>query len=186
MNEMWKDVPGYEGLYQVSNLGRVKSLPRMVHVRNGNAMRPERIIRGGTFSNDYKFVCLRKDGVNQNHSIHRLVARAFLLNPENLPEVNHIDGNKQNNRVENLEWCDRKRNLQHAIEIGLIESQCKIRRKVTVECGEHIVTFKTMSDCSKFFGFKRGWLNSQIRKHGCSFNYGDCHIEVHERECSGR
>ena len=186
MVEMWKDISGYEGLYQVSNFGRVKSLPRTVRTRSGTGERSERIISGGTYSNDYNFVCLRKNGFNRNHSIHRLVAEAFIPNPSNLPTVNHIDGNKQNNYVENLEWCTQGENLKHAIKIGLVESQCKIRRTVTVECGEHIVTFKTMSDCSKFFGFKRGWLNGQIRKHGCSFDYGDYHIEVHERECSCR
>lgn len=75
-------------------------------------------------------------------------------------------------------------NLKHAVDIGLMESQCKIRRKVTVKRGEHIILFDTMKDCATFFGFKKGWLQNQIRKHGCIFNYKDYEIEVHERgEC---
>ena len=186
MTEIWKDVLGYEGLYQISNFGRVKSLPRTVRKRHGTGVRKEKILQGGIYPNGYKFVCLCESGEKKMKMIHRLVAEAFISNPLNFPTVNHIDGNKLNNHVENLEWCTQGENLKHAIEIGLVESQCKIRRNVTVECGEHIVTFKTMSDCSKFFGFGRGWLNGQIRKHGCSFDYGDCHIEVHERECSSR
>lgn len=186
MIEFWKDVSGYEGLYQVSNLGRVKSLPRTVRTRYGTGVRKEKILQGGSYPNGYVFVCLCKDGEKKMRMIHRLVAEAFIPNPLNLPTVNHRDGNKQHNWVGNLEWCTQGDNLKHAIEIGLVESQCKIRRKVTVECGEHIVTFKTMSDCSRFLGFSRGWLNGQIRKHGCSFDYGDYHIEVRERECYGR
>ena len=180
--EEWKEVKGYEGLYEISNHGRVKSVDRMSH---GKHIR-DKILKGGMFSNGYPYVCLRKKEINKNHLIHRLVAVAFLPNPHNLPEVNHIDGDKSNNSVENLEWCNRSYNLEHAVKIGLVESQCKIRRSVTVKRGEKIVTFKTMKDCAAFFGFKKGWLQNQIRKHGCNFNYKGYVIEVHERECFGR
>ena len=109
------------------------------------------------------------------------MAEAFIENPEGLPLVNHIDGNKTNNHVNNLEWVSYARNFEHAVEIGLMESQCKIRRKVTVKCDEHITTFDTMQDCAAFFGFKKSWLHNQIRKHGCTFNYHGYEIEVHGR-----
>lgn len=180
--EKWKAVKGYEGLYEVSNYGRVKSV---AHVSCGRHFK-EKILKGGKFSNGYLFACLRKDGSNKNHLVHRLVAVAFLDNPENLPEVNHKDGNRTNNRLENLEWCSRSYNLEHALLIGLMPSQCKIRRSVIVKRGEKIATFETMKDCAEFFGFKKGWLHNRIRKHGCTFNYGEYEIEVHERECSSR
>lgn len=81
-----------------------------------------------------------------------------------------------------MEWCSRSDNLKHALNIGLMESQCKIMRKVTVKYDEKIVIFKTMKDCAAFFGYKKGWLQNQIRKHGCKFNFNNYEIEVHERE----
>lgn len=174
----WRDVVGYERKYMVSDTGKIISCER--HGTDGRLLR-EKEIKGGHFSNGYQFVCLRKDSKSKNLLVHRLVAEAFIPNPDDLLVVNHIDGNKRNNCVENLEWCTQGRNLEHAIEIGLIGSQCKIRRKVTVKQGEHIILFDTMKDCAEFFGFKKGWLHNKIRKHGCIFNYGDYEIEVHGR-----
>ena len=175
----FKPIKGYEGLYEVNELGEVYSCERITS--NGKHIQRKKL-KGGSFSNDYKFVCLRKDGVNKNHSIHRLVAETFIPNPSKLSDVNHIDGNKQNNCVENLEWCSRSENLKHAIKIGLVESQCKIRRKVTAtfEDNKQIV-FSSMKNCAEFFGFKKGWLQNRIRKHGCVFNYKNYLIEVEER-----
>lgn len=177
--EQWKDVLGYEGIYQISNFGNVKRLSIVLH----NRFYKEKLLtichNSGT---GYDFVCLRKNDKDKNFSVHRLVAQTFIPNPNNLSDVNHIDGNKQNNSIENLEWCSRSDNLKHALNIGLMESQCKIRRRVTVKCDEKIVTFETMKDCAAFFGFKKGWLQNQIRKHGCKFNFKNYEIEVHERE----
>lgn len=101
MNEIWKDIKGYEGLYQVSNLGRIKSFPR-----NGTRSKEAAILRGHDTPKGYMQICLTKDRVRKTIKIHRLVAEAFLPNPTNLPQINHKDENKQNNRVDNLEWCD--------------------------------------------------------------------------------
>lgn len=175
---MWKPIRNYEGLYMVSSTGRILSCERKGS--DGRVLK-EKSLNGGQYSNGYKFVCLRKDGKNKNCSIHRLVADAFIPNPSRLPVVNHKDGNINNNCTDNLEWCTQGSNLEHAVEIGLVESQCKIRRKVTVKHGEHIILFDTMKDCAAFFGFKKGWLHNQIRKHGCTFNYSKYNIEVHGR-----
>lgn len=111
--EVWKDIEGFEGKYQVSNMGNVRSFSRW---KNGNILKP------GTNGSGYFYVQLVKDGRKNVivRVIHRLVAIAFIENPDNLPEVNHIDGNKKNNNVENLEWVSRERNIQHAFDIGLI------------------------------------------------------------------
>lgn len=101
MQEIWKDVKGYEDYYQVSNNGNVKSL------RNGKILIPSITIHG------YKRITLCKNGKKENKVIHRLVAEAFLDNPKNLICVNHKDENKLNNCVENLEWCDRKYNTNY-------------------------------------------------------------------------
>ena len=97
MEEIWKEVPGYEGYYWVSNFGNVKSVPRQGS-RGG-------IMAGRIDKKGYKDFTFRKDGEQTTMKCHRLVAMAFLPNPNNLPEVNHKDENKLNNRVDNLEWC---------------------------------------------------------------------------------
>lgn len=179
MVEIWKDIKGYEGLYQVSNLGRVKSLERKSDL-DGRLIK-SKILKTGLNNPGYKFLVLRKNGVSKNKMIHRLVAEIFIPNQDNYYCVNHIDGNKQNNRVDNLEWCTQGFNLKHAIKIGIVKNQCKITRKVTVKYNEKIIIFETMKDCAAYFGFKKGWLQNRIRKHGCTFNYKGHEIEVHER-----
>ena len=118
MKEIWKDIPGYEGLYQVSNLGRVKSLERYKDNNSGLVKMPEKIMQGG-IRNGYVLVYLTKDGKRKTFSAHRLVAQAFIPNPEQKPTINHINGNKQDNRVENLEWNTDKENINHAVKTGL-------------------------------------------------------------------
>ena len=109
--EIWKWIFGYEGLYQVSNFGRVKSF----NGRWGSVQ----ILKPVLQKNGYLTVSLCKNGKLKTVKIHRLVAETFLTNSDNLPEVNHKDGNKLNNCVENLEWCTGKENVQHALENGL-------------------------------------------------------------------
>lgn len=105
--EVWKDIEGYEGLYQVSNMGRVKSLGATNRV--GWHLR-EKILKQTIEPKGYLKVGLRKNNKIQTVRVHRLVANAFLPNPFNLPQVNHKDENKTNNHVENLEWCTNKYN----------------------------------------------------------------------------
>ena len=113
MNEIWKDVVGYEGLYQVSNLGNVKSLPRCIEWKGSIRHQPERLLKPANNGKGYLRVCLCKNGKEKHCRVHRLVASAFIYNPNNLPEVNHIDENKTNNCVDNLEWCDHEYNINY-------------------------------------------------------------------------
>lgn len=115
MTEIWKDIAGYEGLYQVSNLGRVKSLPKQY----GFSYRPEKILAEVVDSHGYVVFNLRKDGRKKQVYLHRVVASTFIDNPFNYPQVNHLNGDKKDNRVENLEWCTAKQNVQHAYNNGL-------------------------------------------------------------------
>lgn len=101
--EIWKDIKDYEGLYQISNLGRVKS------IKFGK----EKILKGSKDKDSYLVVSLYKEGKQKNYYIHRLVATAFIDNPNNLPQVNHSNEDKTDNRVENLEWCDSKYNINY-------------------------------------------------------------------------
>ena len=117
MKEIWKDIPGYEGLYQASNLGIIKSLKRIAKKEyNNNRIVHERIMNGTKNADGYLKVHFKNKerNIDKGLFIHRLVAKAFLPNPDNLPQVNHKDGNKTNNRIDNLEWCSNLYNQQHA------------------------------------------------------------------------
>ena len=116
MEEIWKDVVGYEGLYQVSNLGRTKSLDRIVSTGKGMRKHHGKILIQQLDGQKHYFqVSLSKNGKVKKIQVHCLVAQTFIPNPKNKPEVNHIDGNKQNNNVTNLEWVTTKENMQHAL-----------------------------------------------------------------------
>lgn len=117
--ELWRDIIGYEGCYQVSNLGRVKSVVRTVRSYPNERIVPERILQQQRLRSGYISVGLWKNHKFKRATVHRLVANAFLSNPENLPQVNHKDGNKGNNSLNNLEWCSRDENMRHAYRHGL-------------------------------------------------------------------
>lgn len=103
--EVWKDIPDYKNLYQISNFGRVKSLERLIYRKNGNYIVKEKILKNKTNTKGYLSISMCKNGKVKYVMIHRLVAQAFIPNPNNFPCINHKDENKQNNCVENLEWC---------------------------------------------------------------------------------
>ena len=114
IEEIWKPIEGYEGLYEVSNTGQVRSLDR--YVKNGHSsyrLQKGRVLSPTKHRYGYLFVILTCNGKHKMFLVHRLVAQAFILNPDNLPQVNHKDEDKSNNRVDNLEWCDHKYNMNY-------------------------------------------------------------------------
>lgn len=112
-NEEWKDLIGYEGLYQISNYGRVKSIERVIISKKAKREVKSRIVKPYDHSGGYIDYVLFKDGEKKHIYAHRLVAQHFLQNPNNLPEVNHKDFDKRNNHVLNLEWCTASENITH-------------------------------------------------------------------------
>ena len=128
--EEWRDIKGYEGLYQVSNEGRIKSLERIANRSDGKVEILKEKIRKLTKDKDgYLCVPLVKELKRKFCKVHRLVAKAFIDNPDNLPEINHKDECKSNNSVENLEWCDRKYNTNYGTRpLKLYEKQIDRKR----------------------------------------------------------
>jgi hypothetical protein len=123
--EIWKPIEGlkdgfYDGLYEVSNLGRFKMLPRILNCPNGQRLTKEKIVTGSN-SHGYRTIVFKKNRIKYQIDIHVLVARAFISNPNGYPQVNHIDANRANNEVSNLEWCTQKMNSRHALELGLFK-----------------------------------------------------------------
>ena len=155
--EEWRAVVGYEGLYQVSNLGRVMSLERYDRAKK---FWPRRIRVLSHDSDGYLVVCLYKDGAKKTCKVHRLVAQAFIDNPNNYPEVNHIDENKKNNCVENLEWATAKENTNY----GTARARKSAKQKNNVHpCpviqktldGMEVARYASCSDIPRLTKFKR-------------------------------
>lgn len=119
-NEVFKPIKDFEGIYEISQAGNVKSVLRTIPHRTSKRLTiRERILKPNTGTNGYRYVHLRKPGTSFTLYIHRWVAITFIPNPINLPQVNHKDGNKTNNHVDNLEWCDQSTNMLHAYKEGL-------------------------------------------------------------------
>lgn len=151
--EFWKDIEGYEGLYQISSFGRVKSL---------KSRRGVKILRPWYAGEGYLQVALKKNRTTKREKfyVHRLVAKAFISNPTNLPQINHKDKNKKNNNVENLEWCDAQYNIEFskAKQVGQYDLK-----------GNLIKTWKSAYEIERSLGYCRAsiWLCcvGKLKKH---------------------
>ena len=158
-SEIWKDVVGFEGLYKVSNKGNVYSVERISSQGNecgGFTLKPT-ITRGG-----YLQVKLYKDGIREHKYVHRIVAKAFIPNPNNYPEINHKDEDKTNNYMGNLEWCTREYNNNHGTRIERVaQAQSKKVRAVNVETGE-VLTFNSTAEAG-CKGYDRGGVSAACR-----------------------
>jgi len=157
--EVWKDVIGYEGLYQVSNLGNVKTCK-------------EKILKKSFTIDFYHRVNLLNGSENKskNFRIHRLVAMAFIENLENKETVNHIDGNKQNNNVENLEWATRKEQTQHALRTGLFKPP-KCIEVIDIKTKK---IYKNAKEISILFNINISTLRAKLngtRKNNTNYEY---------------
>ena len=146
--EIWKPIEGlkdgfYDGLYEVSSLGRIKLLPRILNCPNGKRLTKEKIVTGSN-AHGYRRINLKKDRIRLQIDIHILVARAFIPNPNGYPQVNHIDANRANNEVSNLEWCTQKMNSRHALELGLFKTTRGSERSTAKLNEDKVVTIREM------------------------------------------
>lgn len=152
MTEIWKDIEGYEGYYQVSNLGNFRSLDRVVkYKKSGTRVYPGKSMKVEPTNEGYTRIVLMKDGIKKRYMCHRIVAHMFVDNPDSKPYVNHINGITYDNRAENLEWCTQEENEKHSIEVLGKTMKGKTYPK-QVMCVETKRVFKSMSECVRFIG----------------------------------
>lgn len=184
IEEVWRDVPGWEDLYQVSSLGCVRSKDRLVRVNVFGKREGIRIIRGraiksilhnGWTHHPEYMVSLSREGKSVKMYVHRLVAMAFIPNPNNLPCINHKDENSLNNVVTNLEWCDSSYNNAYGTRVERVAKsnrknrRCKPVIQYTVQ-GEYIREWSSVNEIERELGFSEGSIS-----YCCKFNGNQSH-----------
>lgn len=188
-NEVWKDIQGYEGIYQVSNLGRVKRLAHEdIYYRkdtNIQCHRPvgEKILKLSPTHDGYLDICLRRDGKDSYYAVHRLVAAAFIPNFENKSQVNHIDGNRSNNAAHNLEWCTCQENVQDQIRRSGRDACIAAIRKAQgrqLKCIETQQIFASIGEVSRKLGCDAAAITSSIERRSCCFGWTFIYLDMIE------
>jgi len=161
MKEIWKDIPNMIGHYQASNLGRIRSVDK---VDSANRFRRGKIKSSAITRKGYEQVCICVDGRQLSCKVHRLVAITFLDNDDKLTQVNHIDRNKLNNRVDNLEWCDQSHNQRHAFKHGLQNNcgdnhpQSKLTANEVLKIVSLLKEGSTIKELALQFGIGKGTI----------------------------
>ncbi len=189
--EIWKDIIEYEGHYQISNMGRVKSLER-IFISQNNAIMPikEKILKGGYMTAGYKSVVLCKNKIQKSFSIHRLVAIAFIPNPENKPQVNHKNGIRDDNREVNLDWMTNSENGLHSYKYlgrkspkamlgksGALHNRSKTIYKFSMD-GKFLTTYESVREAGRLTGFNPAALSGAAvgkfkLRYGYRWSYND-------------
>ena len=168
-DEQWKDITGYEGMYQVSNLGRIKTVGRVVIRKDGSQVHVKELIRAiSSSSKGYSQVRLYKSNIGRTVELHRIVATEFIPNPENKTDVNHKDGNTKNASSENLEWVTDSENLKHAYRVLGMKPYWKGKRGVLNPSSKKVVIgstlYESVSLAAEAVGVHRATISICIKK----------------------
>lgn len=180
VKEIWKDIPNYEGYYQASNKGNIRSLERFLVDSLGRKQRiPFEILKNSKDSAGYTIFTLRKHNDKKQWKGHRLVAKSFIPNPENKPQVNHINGIKYDNRIENLEWVSAEENMKHAYETGLINDG--YHTMVTNLKSGEVKHFHSQKDACSFLDMSKNFISTKISRNKIKeFEHNGFKIEILE------
>lgn len=169
-NEIWKDVVGFEDNYSISSLGRVIRKESVFISSNGRIRKFKERLLGGCLNKQYHFVALQKPGVSKKYPVHRLLAIAFVPNPFNLPQVNHINGIRGDNRVENLEWVTNEENSRHSREV--LGKDTGIQNRVPIICTNNGVRYESIVEAAKLIGISKNNISNVLRgRHSHTFGY---------------
>lgn len=178
-NEIWKDIDGYEGFYQVSNLGRVKSTAvRRCLWGKICVIERERMLTPHDNGNGYLMVQLKANNKRKPVGVHRLVATAFIENPQNYPVVNHIDYDTHNNCVHNLEWCTQKENISHSLHNMLLGNKSRVgktgEKYITQRGDKFAVSVKKLNVYKEFMDIDGAisYRNKVVEEHKDYFGEG--------------
>lgn len=181
MEEIWKEITGFEGLYSVSNLGNIKSHSRKANISNGKfRIMKERILKPQITFNGYHAIVLNNGDKHKMFKIHTLVATHFIDNKFNLKEINHIDGNKLNNHINNIEWCSRSQNVKHSYDSGLRVFNQKMRNALLnancrkVFCTKTRIIYDSVKDAAKTINVHPSTLSGKLnkkRRNNTTFKY---------------
>ena len=160
--EIWKDIPEYEGIYQASNYGNIRTVEGKITYSklHGKRVWKSRILKGrGDNPTTGKRVNLWKDGTPKDYLVARLVATTFLGTPPKGFTVNHKDGNRLNNKIDNLEWLSLEDNIRHGFATGLYP-----QKKVTLESDDSTLIFRSFAQASKFLGRNKGYISNCVKR----------------------
>lgn len=170
--ENWKDIPGYEGLYQASSIGRIRSMDRYKDNHTKKQFIKGKILKIGDDTHGYNQVVLSKNGKVKTFKVHRLVAMTFLENTQNKKDINHKNGNRKDNRIENLEWCSRSYNLWHMYNV-LGNSP---RIAAPVQCIETGKKYRSCLEAEKDTGINNARINAAARHKVVTYPSGKQNI----------
>ena len=167
-DEIWKDIPQYEGIYQASTFGNIRTVEGKTTFTNKHGIRhwKSRVLKGrGNNKVTGKRVSLWKDGKSKDFLAARLIATTFLGEPPKNFTVNHKDGNRFNNSLDNLEWLSLEDNIRHGFETGLYP-----QNSVVIKTAEKVIEFRSMAQCDAFLNRARGYTSNRLKKHNTLVN----------------
>ena len=181
--EEWKFIPGYEGLYMASRNGRIKSIDRIItRHKHGEYLRGGNIMKFYADKDGYYHVKLSKNGIAKDHMVSRLVAFTFIKNEFGKSEINHIDGCKTNNHVENLEWCTRSENQKHAFDTGLQRPTMVGMSGINSPVSKPIIQFINSKDIIEYINIEEAHLKTGISSAHIS---EVCNKKIHRYTAGG-